>query len=352
MTMPIDRSSTAISRRSDYLCPSPPGFLYPQPIVPRAAYEQQQNLIQHPQSAGTIDNSSVIWYLPYGLKTLLFTIIVLGFAWAIAAWLITFFPQTWSCSSHNCKWWSRFVPWDTVVEKQKQERRPLDKPSKYIKNDAGGDREGNENVLMPMIHLHKNTHHKTSPSRGEQGVEVKRRPRYQQHVSLCEASQYESTPCTPTTAKSPIHVDNMPLSSPLNLAFLQVQNTHLFPTYATLNTSTSSEWLAHHAHHAHFFTTPTPSMHSRTHSLADSADYAAMNTADIEALEAGNAASLEPRGWGLKKHERKTSWVDFGKEKVEDVVSGWVDRVARWTENDDDGVLLPVVNRRRGVKVE
>lgn len=87
-----------------------------------------------------------------------------------------------------------------------------------------------------------------------------------------------------------------------------------------------------------------------------------MDTADIEALEAGdgferrkswsNLASTGAEVLGSKQQERKASWVDLGIGKVEDVVGGWVAGVARWAEDDDgQGVLLPVVDRRREVKV-
>jgi hypothetical protein len=74
-----------------------------------------------------------------------------------------------------------------------------------------------------------------------------------------------------------------------------------------------------------------------------------MNTADIEALEAGTGAKLTPR-WASETggHERKTSWVDLSIGKMEDVVSGWVESLTKWTDgSDDEELVLPVVNRRR-----
>jgi len=80
-----------------------------------------------------------------------------------------------------------------------------------------------------------------------------------------------------------------------------------------------------------------------------------MNTADIEALEAGTAP-LTPRTAARKEDKEKGSWVDLSLGRVEDAVNGFVGRVARWTDDaegyrEGERGLLPVSNGG-GVRAE
>ncbi|EAT81446.2 hypothetical protein SNOG_10947 [Parastagonospora nodorum SN15] len=201
--------STSI-RQSTYPRPSPPGFLYPDPIVPRAV----QNQLQHAYTTQCTDmtghaTSNVIWYLPYGLEVLIFTVMVIGLAWAGRVFLLTFPPRTWRAKK----------------EGEKEERRPVNKPSKQ---------------------------------------------------------------------------------------------------------------------HAAFFSA-TSSSYSHASSVEYDQEY------DIEALEAGTA----PRSPSLKAHKKNLSWADLSLERMEGAVSGWMGKVARWTDDDgDEGVLLPVVNGRQQIKAQ
>jgi hypothetical protein len=327
-TLPGHSTLTTFPRRSTYSRPSPPGVLYPEAIVPHSAYtythQHHPHTVQHPEGMDN-NNSNVLWYLPFDLEVPIFAVIMLWLAWAGLAWCITSPPRTW---------------WKTEEQK---ERRPLDKPSKYVKYTRGEQGEGE------TIHLHEYTHINISPREDNEG-EVRRRTRHRRHTS---PALHESSACTPKTtirrdAPSPA------LSSPQN-PFLHPPNHHT--SRQSLNPRNSAEYMAQHAR---FFAgntsslslySPIPSVHSRTpsSSASETGDYAAMNTADIEALEAGTGAELTPR-WASETggHERKTSWVDLSIGKMEDVVSGWVESLAKWTDgSDDEELVLLVVDRRR-----
>jgi hypothetical protein len=123
---PILRPSTPAPRRSNHPRPSPPDFLYPEPIVPQAVYEQHRKSMRHPHLPGSMGEGSVMWYSSYILETIICAVLVVGFVWAILACLVTFPPLPWD--------W-RFMPWSVQSAKKKQETRPLDKPSKYVNNN-------------------------------------------------------------------------------------------------------------------------------------------------------------------------------------------------------------------------
>jgi hypothetical protein len=328
MTTPkLPGRSTLITlpRRSTYPRPSPPGFLYPEAIVPHSAYTYQHHphTVQHPEG---MDNNThnVFWYLPFGLEVPIFAVIMLGLTWAGLAWCITFPPRTWWKSD------------------DKKERRPLDKPSKYVKYSGGEQGEGE------TMYLHENTHINISPREDNEG-EVRRRKRHRHHIS---PPLHESSKSTPGMTIR-LGVPSPALSSPRN-PFLHPPDPHT--SRQTLNPRGSAEYMVQHAR---FFAdttfspsiySPTLSVHSRTpsSSASEMGDYATMDTADIEALEAGTGAELTPR-WASETggHERKTSWVDLSIGKMEDVVSGWVESLAKWTDGSDEELVLPVVDRRR-----
>lgn len=133
---------------------------------------------------------------------------------------------------------------------------------------------------------------------------------------------------------SPATAIRFAIDSPPN-PFLQPPQ-YLSPP-RTLQPRTSSEWLRQHA--AFFSATSSSSSHTEYDQ-----EY------DIEALEAGTA----PRSPSLKAHKKSLSWadLDLGLDRMEGKVSGWVGKVVRWTDDDDEGVLLPVVNGRQGIKAE
>jgi hypothetical protein len=170
-------------------------------------------------------------------------------------------------------------------------------------------------------------------TREKEGPEVRRRTRHRRHRS------YE--PLTQMPALSPA------LSSPRN-SFLPPTNPG---SQSEFKSRTSAEYIAQHAA---FFSSATrsPSVDNSALSSGDLGDYAAMETADIEALEAGKGHERKEKRWlgnvgGLEKHKRKKSWVDMGIGKAGIVVNEWVGSLARWTNEDDEGDVLPLVSRRR-----
>ncbi|KAH6060427.1 hypothetical protein HBI67_137860 [Parastagonospora nodorum] len=285
--------STSI-RQSTYPRPSPPGFLYPDPIVPRAV----QNQLQHAYTTQCTDmtghaTSNVIWYLPYGLEVLIFTVMVIGLAWAGRVFLLTFPPRTWRAKK----------------EGEKEERRPVNKPSKYAGRDAHG--RGNTSAREGM----------------EEHVELK-------HRRQPEHQRSKSSPAPAIRFNIPAAID----SPPNPFLYPPSPTQYLSPPHA-LQPRTSSEWLRQHA----AFFSATSSSYSHASSVEYDQEY------DIEALEAGTA----PRSPSLKAHKKNLSWADLSLERMEGAVSGWMGKVARWTDDDgDEGVLLPVVNGRQQIKAQ
>jgi hypothetical protein len=296
--------------------------LYPEAIVPRAAYEQQQ---QPNMASG--GNSNVIWYLPYGLEVLIFTAIFLGFAWAVLVSLINFPPRTWNRSF--------FVGGE---KDRMKERRPLDKPSKYSRFTEMLERGGASTTSSQTrgLYLHKNEHI------DEQSIKLKHR-RHPTEPLHIRSHSTQTTATRSDISSTPA----MSAESPPNPFLRPPDNDYLSPSSHTLQSRTSSEWLAQHAD---FFSdsssnsSRTPSRHSNQ-SFDD--DY------DIEALEAGTVP-LAPKPVTVKTHRRIMSWMDMGLGKVEGAVNGFVGKVARWTDDEggEEGLLLPIVSGRNGVKIE
>ncbi|KAH7071369.1 hypothetical protein BKA63DRAFT_568505 [Paraphoma chrysanthemicola] len=113
----------------------------------------------------------------------------------------------------------------------------------------------------------------------------------------------------------------------------------------------SSEWLtAHAAFFSSGNSTSSPTGTTPRHPTLSTPD---LDTADIEALEAGTA-TLKPRRLTAPtraSYPKSKSWADLRLSRVEDTVNGWVGSLARWTDDTggDEGVLLPMVREdRRG----
>ncbi|KAH7079594.1 hypothetical protein FB567DRAFT_595587 [Paraphoma chrysanthemicola] len=88
-------------------------------------------------------------------------------------------------------------------------------------------------------------------------------------------------------------------------------------------------------------TTPALPLPSNTPHIID------LDTADIEALEAGTAPPTPRELTASTKasYPKSKSWADLKLSRVEDTVNGWVGSLARWTDDTggDEGVLLPMV---------
>ncbi|KAF2826816.1 hypothetical protein CC86DRAFT_381890 [Ophiobolus disseminans] len=362
-------SSPSVPRRSTYPRPSPPGFLYPEAIVPRSVYENSDLIQYHPDTLCNMADGNAIWYLPYGLEMLIFTVMFLGFAWAILVMLINFPPRTWTyfqIESQQIKsrkivgeksWWTCMVawrPWNKQGE-EKKERRPFDKPSKFVKLPSISERRASEEAAIavtssaqtPSLYMQRNVH-LSSPANahGEAGIELTHRPQHRfpasQNHTYTTHRRATSSPATANRFDLASPPTSPTIASPPN-PFLHPPNAHL---PIPINPRNSTEWKAQHTQF--FSSTPSPG-HSSASSSADPDEYPPMNTADIEALEAGTAP-LGPRS--PTKKRAKDSWADLSLARVEDAVNGWVEKVVRWTDDDRgvrEGNVLPRVN---GTKVE
>jgi hypothetical protein len=340
-TRPPD--TRTVAKRSNYPRPSPPCFLYPEPIVPRASHEQRS--MQHPSLPGNM-TGDVIWYLPYGLEVLIFTVTFLCFAWAVLVCLITFPPRTWGrifANNDDDPIMKQREKPNWVREDDKMERRPFDKPNKYAlqysvsasDKEVTSDRATTSSSQAAEIYLHDNKHTSSTTFLEEHGFEMKHRT---PHRRLPSGTTHPRLQTTATHgAHSPTQSPQPP--PPLN-SFLYPSGT-FHSSQQPLHTHTSSEWLAQHT--AFFSTNTSRTLSPNASTLSDHE----LATADMEALEAGTASST-PRS--ITKHKRQESWVDLGLARVEDALNGFVGRVARWTDDDGGGEesLLPVVNGSQG----
>jgi hypothetical protein len=334
-------------RTSSYPHPSPPGFLYPETvrIVPLHAM---------PSPAYT-HTTNMIWYLPYGLEIPIFVLMLMGLAWAVLVWLVKSLQRTWSCESSAAKEKGKQKSGKKRREillgwcGEEEERRPIDKPSKYAPRtnpthtiDVGNHTSHNLNTTStptPKIYIHANAHLPTNDLT-YRCHSVNRRISSAPNTAV-GFSLSTSSPTTPTF-------------SPPN-PFMQPPDFLPPHTASVLKPRSSSEWLADREN---YFSTSTSS-HSRTPSTtssnasgSDSYNYG-MDTAAMEALEAGvpSPTARSPTG-----HKRQGSWVNLGLDKVEGAVNSFTDRLARWTDELDrgekeNGWLLPV-SEMKGIKVE
>jgi hypothetical protein len=363
-TLPHTRTKTSNSK---YPRPSPPGFLYPLDIVPRhatAMSSPSQGFPQTQQSSPGLGRSAapsnVIWYLPYGLEVLIFTIVVLGLVWTVLIWGVNYAAEV---SDANSKEREKGKG-NSREEGGKKKTKPVDKPSKYA--PAARRRSStceNERVAQnPSATTSARKIYKHENLVGE--VELTQRPRHRRQVSHPVASSNftigsdVSTPRKPSPTpprKTPTSPSNPFPSPPFT------SPTHLAPPSVPLKPRSSAEWLAERElYFSH--TTPTPRNPSHR-SISPNSTFD-LDTAQLEALEAGvtpivpRTSNLRtPRSSGSEKERKRGSWVDLGLgglRMVDDAVGVFVGKVVRWTDDDDDweGEMLLPVSRGRGVEVE
>jgi len=315
------RAAPSLSRRSTYPRPSPPGFFYPEPIVPRSMYEGEAGMRY--MDVGRSGGGNMLGYRSFGFEGVVFTILLLGFAWAAFMTVLKFPPHTWRFFA-CCE--------ATAEERQKQDRRPIDKPSKYAPPESLST-TSSSTYLPRTAHLN-NTYPSNRHGTSSSGT-----------IRFNLSPSPSPTPSLSSTPSSPI------IPSPPN-PFLTPPPPYTAPT---LHHRTSTEWRAQRTVFFSPSSTPPPSRspspkptstHSPTSSITSREDYAAMNEADIMALEEGSTPTL-------RRKVDKGSWVDL--KKVEDAVNGLMGRVARWTDDvgGGEGSVLPVSNGgRESVKVE
>lgn len=288
-------TSMTAPKRSTYPRPSPPGFLYPDPIVPAAASAMSQR-----DSQSTMSDKDGAGYLSCSTGFVIYVVIMIGVTWA-------------GLSLLNISWFAR---------RRAKERRPLDKPSKYAhRQQSSGEHTSSQN---PILYVDDNTH--VTEEIG--GIEMRYRPRRRSQGRTSRT--YER------------------LDRPRPISTVGARST---ATYTPSYPSPPNPFLAPSGHLRHrnveLRASSSPSLHSLhppLHASSTSTSPYDLATSEIEALEAGTAP-LTPRT--ITTHERKKSWVDLGRTTVEDTVNGMVNRAMRWTDGDDEGVLLPVSNGDR-----
>jgi hypothetical protein len=394
-------------QRSAFPRVSPPGFLYPEKLVPKSEYSAEQKVLvqqlegghhsaspYQPGIMGRVDYE--LAYLPTGIKLLFvgtLAVLVLAVIWVVLVWLVNFPPGTWYIFKSKS---------GKKGGEKKEERRPIDKPSKYA---PGSKRETEVDIVsstssseddsaitsalpaQPFSHIQGN-----GCVEGEV-IEMRQRPRHhtrsyhrRQQTQLTQPAQTQrlsqtftehrrtsSSPApglrfsytpTPThlypaptpTISAPSSPTTLNIPSPPNPFLSPPKNGLLSPSSGLVKRS-STEWKRDHAA---FFNPPSPSHTARSASPApsyyssndDSPALYSLETVDIEALEAGTAHTRSssssgskgdsPNGGGMM--HRSLSWIDQGLELVDGAVDGLVARVGRWTDDDggDEALLLPV----------
>jgi hypothetical protein len=380
------------STTSNYPRPSPPIFLYPTPIVPHQEYHHRQyqhNHLHRPKpSAETFTAFAptllaymdyTYTYIPLFYKLLLYTLIALGFFWAILVYYINFpsafplnlmkrktkserkemkrlreeqaagtFMGELSSSKRkreeaerdaevNGEW--RFGAWGRWLgpRKEKEKPKPIDKADKYAHlrssststNSSQGPSTGISisTATTPQPHCRETGGSGTD----ERGLQLKQRT---PHASAYPAEH------------------RRPISTGAEIAISHEQQSHTASTQAqtplspanpflplVLRPRQSSEWLHEHSRFFSSAHLPTASNHSRSTSSG-------MSYEDVDAMEAQTPLITTHLGnkkdGGVKKVSgREGSWLDM----VDGAVNRAVGRVARWTDGDgEEGLLLPVAN--------
>jgi hypothetical protein len=383
-------STIALPSTSTYPRISPPGFLYPENLVPKPEYSAHQDILMqqpedvHPNASpyqpGIMGRADYeLAYLPTGFKLLFvgtLALMVLAVIWVVMAWLVNFPPGTWSIfqtkKSGNGK-----------EKKKREERRPIDKPSKYAPREAqsesitemGSSSESDSATTsalpaQPFSHLQNNGY----AIDNDQGIEMRQRqrPRHHHHRQQTHLAQPQTSTEHRRTSSSPqaglrfsytptpthLYISAPPspsssnISSPPNPFLDPPRNGLLAPGTAGLVKRNSTEWKRDRAV---FFTSLPP---SPSPSPSPALVPYPLETHDIEALEAGTA----PQGYSRASSsagsgdspngvmKKSLSWIDQGLELVDGAVDGLVARVGRWTEDGggDEALLLPVARSGRG----
>ena len=372
------------STASTYPRPSPPTFLYPTPIVPHQEYHHQQyhhNRVYRPMpSAGTFmvfvptllaRMDYTYTYIPLFYKLVLYTLIALGFFWAILVYYVNFpsaFPlnpmkrktkkrlreeqaaNTFVCelnsimrekeetrrdAKYNRLWrlgaWGRWLG----SRKQNEKEKPIDKADKYAHlrsssestTSTQGPSTGTSISTATPFWLHR---HISGSREDEERIELKQRKPHTSTYPTAHRRPISAGARTATSHEQQTHTPPAQAPAPLSPA-----NPFLPPV---LRPRQSSEWL--HEHSMFFSSAHLPtSNHSRSTSSG-------MSYEDVDAMEAQTPLittrlGSKKEGRGGKIGGRDGSWLDV----VDGVVNRAVGRVVRWTDGEgEDGLLLPVAN--------
>ncbi|KAH9882383.1 hypothetical protein J1614_000619 [Plenodomus biglobosus] len=361
---------------SNFPRPSPPGFLYPEPMVPPTVPGAQDTSTMqahehayHPTISDSADYK--LAGLSPGLKILLLitlATITLASCWAVLVVLVNFPPGTWGI----WKYWAK-------------ERRPIDKPSKYTHSDKGRVRSESATEQTSGQHRRQiqsaNSAHET-----EQGIELQQRPQHRfpdhrrsipsqrrsaKHEAYTEhrrtsSSSLSATPrVTPITQSTPPSPPNPFLRPPNTQARFLTPGAHI---KEPIITRTSSEWIADRAtffssqspppsSYPHTPSSSHPSTHSPPNPSSPPSDTYSLDISDIEALEAGTApltghkrsTSSESGASENGALKRSLSWLDQGLGMMDEGVTRVAGGIAKWTDDEggDEGLLLPLAREKR-----
>ena len=397
-------------RHSKYPRISPPGFLYPEEIVPHTAISAQtsnplqyQDSVRHNKSPYHSDIMSRMDHelsdLPAGYKLLFvgtLAIMVLGVVWVVMVWAVNAWMDMKSTINKGKTTRKR------RAKSTGEEKRPIDKVSKYAHRhgsssetwidtatnmDMDSDSAVTSAAQVPFSYLGNNGHI------GE-NIEMKYRPRnkpsqfnrprsrpihteardgthtfHRRIPSPPSANPRSNHPPTPTVRARHSPTPSV-ASSPVNPFLDPSPNGPLQPgTGGVLVKRTSSEWKTERA--AFFATktaTSTPVSRSVSPTPSRTNDHSSetfeLDISDIEALEAGTApltgrrqpqSDFNPSFAGSGLVEKSKGWIDEGVGFVDGAVSAVAAQIGRWTDDDggDESLLLPYTRqgRERGVSV-
>jgi hypothetical protein len=379
------------STTSTYPRPSPPTFLYPTPIVPHQEYHHQQyhhNHVYRPKPSAETFKVFVptllarmdytYTYIPLFYKLVLYTLIALGFFWAILVYYVNFpsaFPlnlmkrktknertetkkrlregqaadkficelnyvkrkkeETGRDAKYNRVW--RLGAWGGWLEsrKQNEKEKPIDKVDKYAHLRSSSESTistqepstGTSISTATPFWLHR---HISGSREDEERIELKQRKPHTSTYPTAHRRPTSTDTRIATSHEQQTHTPPAQAPAPLSPA-----NPFLPPI---LHPRQSSEWL--HEHSIFFSSAHLPtSNHSRSTSSG-------MSYEDVDAMEAQTPLittrlGSKKEGGGRKVSGRDGSWLDM----VDGAVNRAVGRVVRWTDGDgEDGLLLPVAN--------
>ncbi|KAF2851943.1 hypothetical protein T440DRAFT_553893 [Plenodomus tracheiphilus IPT5] len=375
---------------SKYPRPSPPGFLYPEPIVPpSASTAHNTHTMQHtsgnPYHPNILPQADYdLAYLSPGLKVLLLVTlatITLAGCWTILVLGINFPPGEWGI-------------WN--IKGKVKEMRPLDKASRYACSDG---------VVLACVRGPGNKVQRCGRENGyaghegECGIELQQNPQHRfPHSGRSEVlgrgggndntfTAHRRT-CSSPSAAPILNISATPIPTPTTLPSTtsSPQNPFLVPPQNALlqpgahiaaprtHTRTSGEWIAertaffsshtslplHNGQQNTYSKSSSPTSHHYSSSASGSSS---RDISDAEALEAGTApltgykcASLSSSSdsdgeQGMLR--RSLRWLDQGLGMVDGVVGRVAGGLARWTDDEgvaEEGLLVKLGGGKRKVE--
>ena len=288
-------SAISHTTTSNYPKPSPPTFLYPEPIVPLHVYEhkmQRDAREQNPQLPHlrfAPRSNSLAWSMPTWLVFIMFVIIALAAFWSAVVWLIHYRGNTTGMRSTTSN--TKQDPWARWMQRW----NPFARSSRYQALHSVEDDDDEELRTAALASAHD--------------VRTQIDP-----------------------AMSPPNPYLVPPDQPLR---------------RSVRVRSSAEWAEEHR--AFFTSSATHSaapslIHSRTSSSSHSSS-AELLDVEAEAREAqGRRPLVVP-----ESNRSSKSWVDMGLAAVDGAVDRFADRVIRWGDDNggDGAMLLPLAKGKQ-----